>query len=124
MDHRSYLEASLVEKQQRFQMLRDVSSPVIPVLNGVLVMPLIGSLDGERVEQATSVLLPRVQRARTVLIDITGVPVMDSQAAQKLIAMMQGLRLLGARVTLVGVGPEVAQMLTAGHRPQFDQYCR
>jgi anti-anti-sigma factor len=111
----THLEFSLAEKQQLFQMLRDVSSPVIPVLKGVLVMPLIGNLDGERLGQATSVLLPRVQRerARTVLIDITGVPSMDSEAATRLLAMMRGLQLLGARVILVGVGPEVAQMLTA-----------
>ncbi|MCA0353565.1 MAG: HAMP domain-containing protein [Chloroflexi bacterium] len=108
------LEHSLAERQQLSQLLRDVASPVIPILKGVLVMPLIGSLDGERVQQATSILLTRVQRerARKVLIDITGVPMMDEQAAQALLSMMNGLRLLGASVILVGVGPEVAQMLT------------
>ncbi|MBA3471065.1 MAG: STAS domain-containing protein, partial [Herpetosiphonaceae bacterium] len=111
----THLEYSLAEKQALFQLLRDVSSPVIPVLKGVLVMPLIGSLDGERMEQATSVVLPRVERerAQTVLVDITGVPVMDSQAAHGLVAMIKAIQLLGAQVVLVGVAPEVAQMLTA-----------
>ena len=108
------LEHSLAERQQLSQLLRDVASPVIPILKGVLVMPLIGSLDGERVQQATSILLTRVERerARKVLIDITGVPMMDEQAAQALLTMMNGLRLLGASVILVGVAPEVAQILT------------
>jgi len=108
------LEHSLAERQQLSQLLRDVASPVIPILKGVLVMPLIGSLDGERVQQATSILLKRVQheRARKVLIDITGVPMMDEQAAQAMLTMMNGLRLLGASVILVGVAPEVAQILT------------
>ncbi|WP_110514334.1 STAS domain-containing protein [Herpetosiphon llansteffanensis] len=109
------LEHSLAERQQLSQLLRDVASPVIPILKGVLVMPLIGSLDGERMQQATTIILSRVERerAKKVLIDITGVPMMDESAAQALVSMIHGLRLLGATVTLVGVGPEVAQSLTA-----------
>ncbi|HEY1015192.1 MAG TPA: cache domain-containing protein, partial [Herpetosiphonaceae bacterium] len=109
------LEQALAERQQLSQMLGETTSPVIPVIKGVLVMPLIGNLDQQRIDLAMTVLLRNVERERahTVLIDVTGVPIIDTLAAQGLQTMVDSIQLLGAVVVLVGVGPEVAQMLVS-----------
>jgi rsbT co-antagonist protein RsbR len=101
------------ENEQQRLTIREISVPVLPVSAETLVMPLVGALDTERLrllqEQALHAL--ERSRARHLLLDITGVPVVDSQVAQGLIAVVQAGRLLGAEVTLVGIRPEVAQAI-------------
>ena len=87
--------------------------PVLPVHNRVLLMPLIGNITGERSQQMMSTLLHNVeqQRARTVIIDITGVSLIDTLVAGNLIQTVRAVSLLGAETVLVGITPEVAQTL-------------
>jgi rsbT co-antagonist protein RsbR len=106
----------LFEGQQTLlRTLREVSTPVIPVAAGVLVMPLIGQFDAARAQQVTRELLTRIERERahTALVDVTGLPFIDAQVARTLMEAVSAARLLGATVVLVGVAPEVAQALVA-----------
>jgi rsbT co-antagonist protein RsbR len=93
--------------------LRELSTPLIPIAEGVVVMPLIGSMDSVRAGQVMETLLEGVSanRARVAILDITGLPVVDSQVANVLIQAAQAVQLLGADVLLTGIGPEVAQTL-------------
>jgi anti-anti-sigma regulatory factor len=93
--------------------IRELSAPVIPVLPGVLVAPLIGVLDSARAADLTSNVLGMVEReqASQVIFDITGVPLVDTHVAQVLLETTTAVRLLGAEALLVGIRPEVAQTL-------------
>jgi rsbT co-antagonist protein RsbR len=93
--------------------LRELSTPLIPISDGVVAMPLIGSVDSGRAQQVIETLLTGVaeQRATTVILDITGVPIVDTQVANALIRAAQAVKLLGAKVILTGIRPEVAQTL-------------
>jgi anti-anti-sigma regulatory factor/HAMP domain-containing protein len=106
---------ALSVQQELVSTLNRVSSPIIPVLDGVLVLPLIGQLTLERTRFATNLLLDRIEhdRVRLVLLDLTGVPVLDESAADALRYAVQASRLLGARVIMVGISPDVAQTLVA-----------
>jgi rsbT co-antagonist protein RsbR len=101
----------LDENDQQRAVIRDLSVPVLPVSSTTLVMPLIGALDSARLQQVQEQALQAIERgaARRLVLDITGVPLVDSQVAQGLLAVMQAARLLGAEAVLVGVRPEVAQ---------------
>lgn len=93
--------------------LRELTSPIIPIHAGILVLPIIGAVDRARGELLTATLLPAVarQQAHGVLLDITGVPTLDAPAASWLIGAARAARLLGAEVILVGVSPEIAQTM-------------
>lgn len=95
--------------------IRELSAPVIPVLPGVLVTPLIGALDSYRATILSDNILSAVERmtARYVIFDITGVPIVDTQVAKAMLQAAAAVRLLGAQVLLVGVRPEVAQTIVA-----------
>lgn len=108
-------ERMLAEIGQQRATIREMSTPVLPLSRHTLVMPLVGALDTARLqnlqEQALSAIEQR--RARHLLLDVTGVPVVDSQVAQGLISVVNAAKLLGAQVTLVGVRPEVAQAIVS-----------
>lgn len=93
--------------------LAEISTPLIPVSESTLVMPLIGAVDSRRVQQMMSALLDGIaeSKARTVILDITGVPVVDTQVADAIFRAAQAVKLLGAQVILTGIRPEVAQTL-------------
>ncbi len=93
--------------------LAELSTPLIPVSDAVVAMPLIGALDTRRTQRALDVLLAGVmeRRARVAIVDITGVPVVDTQVANALLRAAQAVRLLGAMVVVTGIRPEVAQTL-------------
>jgi rsbT co-antagonist protein RsbR len=95
--------------------LQALSAPVIPVLPGVLVAPLIGTLDTARAATLMANVLGAVGRLRAehVVFDITGVAVVDMQVVQTLLQAARAIRLLGAEVLLVGIRPEVAQTIVA-----------
>jgi rsbT co-antagonist protein RsbR len=101
----------LNELAQQRAVIRELSVPVLPVSAKTLVMPLVGALDTARLQQVQERALQAIERgaARQLVLDITGVPVVDSQVAQGLLAVVQAARLLGAEAVLVGVRPEVAQ---------------
>jgi len=105
------LQQRVIDSQR--EALAELSTPLIPVAEGVLVMPLIGDIDRQRAEQIMEALLNGVvsQRARTVIVDITGVDTVDTHVAQALVRAAQGARLLGAEAILTGINPQVAQTL-------------
>jgi rsbT co-antagonist protein RsbR len=93
--------------------IHELSAPVIPVLPGVLIAPLIGALDSARAATLADNILGMVERthADRVIFDITGVPVVDSHVAKVLLEAATAARLLGAQTLLVGIRPEVAQTI-------------
>lgn len=110
-EEREALRQQVISAQQAA--LRELSTPLIPITDEVVAMPLIGSIDSSRAQLVLETLLTGVaeRRAGTTIIDITGVPVVDTQVANALIRAAQAVRLLGARVILTGIRPEVAQTL-------------
>jgi rsbT co-antagonist protein RsbR len=109
------LEAEQQQRAALAETVRALSLPVIPVLEGVLVLPLIGDFDAERIQDFTSTLLHSIEheKARVVLIDITGLPLLDSEGAAGLVQGVRAAGLLGARCVLVGVRPEIARALVS-----------
>lgn len=107
------MQAQVIRAQE--DTIRELSTPLIPLEAGIVVMPLVGRLDAVRMQQVIERLLLGVsaQRAQTVLLDITGVPGVDAEVAAALVRAAQAVRLLGAQVMLSGIRPEVAQMLVA-----------
>jgi rsbT co-antagonist protein RsbR len=101
------------EMKGLLELVRDLETPIIPVLEGVLVLPLVGHLDTRRADQINRAVLEAVyeQRARVVIIDITGISVVDSQIARRIQDLALSVQLLGARVMLTGIKASVAQML-------------
>ena len=99
--------------EQQAQEILEVSTPILRVWQGVVVAPLIGTLDSQRTQRFMENLLNRIvdTKAEIALIDITGVPVIDTQTAQSLIDTISGVRLLGSNVILTGVRPQIAQTL-------------
>ncbi|WP_437974809.1 PAS domain-containing protein [Sorangium sp. So ce295] len=93
--------------------IRQLSTPVLPIHEGVLVVPLIGQMDSERGERLTETLLDGIQRhqAEIVIIDITGVMTVDTSVASRLIQATRAAALLGAECVLVGIAPSIAQTL-------------
>lgn len=119
---RTRLAATLADLQDARQQeerlvatVRSLSLPLIPVLPGVLVMPLIGEFRGARMNEFLDALLQGIEtrRASTVMLDITGVTRLDAEGAHGLMMGIRAAALLGARCVLVGVQPEVAQALIA-----------
>jgi len=116
---REQQQAALLEAYERERSLadtvRELGCPVIPLNDSALLVPLIGVIDTQRAEQIIATLLHAVetQRAGVVLLDVTGVPLIDTHVAGVLVRLAQMLRLLGARALLVGVRPEIAQSMVA-----------
>lgn len=93
--------------------IRELSTPVLQVWDGVLVIPLIGTLDAERNRQLSTSLLEAVaaRHAKTVIIDITGLELTDTTVADSIQETVRGCQLLGATCMVTGMRPEVAQTL-------------
>ncbi|UTR13409.1 STAS domain-containing protein [Salipaludibacillus sp. LMS25] len=93
--------------------LKELSAPLIPVFENISVMPLIGTIDTERAKLIMENLLEGVieHRSQVVLIDITGVPVVDTMVAHHIIQASEAVRLVGAKCILVGIRPEIAQTI-------------
>jgi len=109
-------ERELLEDQKRLLgVIRELSTPVLPVFEGILVMPLVGQMDQDRSAQFLEALLAGIQqhRAEMVLLDITGVSMMDAQVAGHLIQATRAAALLSTTCILVGASPEVARTLVA-----------
>jgi len=102
---------SLILQQQ--QAIRELSTPVLQLRPGLLIMPMIGLIDTARARQITEQLLHAIRdrRARVVVMDLTGVPVVDSKVANHLLQTVEAARLLGASVVVTGISPEIAQTL-------------
>ncbi len=105
-------ERERVIRQQQ-EAIRELSTPVLQVRERLLILPIIGVIDPQRARQLTEQLLRgiRTNRAKVVVIDITGVAAMDVTVANHLVQTVEASRLLGATVIVTGLSPEIAQTL-------------
>ena len=105
-------ERERVIRQQQ-EAIRELSTPVLQVRERLLILPIIGVIDPQRARQLTEQLLRgiRTNRAKVVVIDITGVAAMDASVANHLVQTVEASRLLGATVIVTGLSPEIAQTL-------------
>ena len=99
--------------RQQQEAIRELSTPVLQVRERLLILPIIGILDAKRAGQLTEQLLRgiRANRAKVVVIDITGVPTIDSTVANHLVQTVEASRLMGASVIITGLSSEIAQTL-------------
>jgi rsbT co-antagonist protein RsbR len=106
-------QQTLAELRRSHDIIRELSAPILPVAPGVLIAPIIGAIDSERAAFIINGLLSATERerARFLILDVTGIPVIDTQVAQVLLKAAQSARLLGTQVMLTGIRPEVAQTL-------------
>lgn len=103
-------ERTIREQQEA---IRELSTPVLQVRERLLILPIIGLIDPQRARQLTEQLLRAIRsnRAKVVVIDITGVAAMDSAVANHLVLTVEASRLLGATVIVTGLSPEISQTL-------------
>jgi rsbT co-antagonist protein RsbR len=94
--------------------LLELSTPILRLWHQVLLLPLVGVIDTQRARQVTERLLESIAQyeARVTILDLTGVPVLDTSVAQHLMKTIDAARLLGSRVVMTGISPEGAQTLT------------
>ena len=99
--------------RQQQEAIRELSTPVLQVRERLLILPIIGVLDSQRARQVTEQLLRgiRSNRAKVVVVDITGVPAVDSTVANHLVQTVEASRLMGASVIITGLSSEIAQTL-------------
>lgn len=111
----AFVDLQIHNMERQREAMLELSTPVIKVWDGILALPLIGTIDSYRARQIMEELLHSVttERAAIVLIDITGVPVVDTNVADHLIKTFRAAELLGAECLLVGVGPELAQTVVS-----------
>jgi rsbT co-antagonist protein RsbR len=100
-----------IDRQQRA--IQELSTPILQLWDGVLVLPVIGFIDSRRSQQMMERLLEEIvtRQARYAIIDVTGVDVMDTQTADYFTKIFNSVRLLGAQCVLTGIRPAVAQTL-------------
>ncbi|MDC0678238.1 STAS domain-containing protein [Sorangium atrum] len=109
------LERAIHNRERELRrVIIELSTPIMPVYDHILVLPLIGKLDTERAGRITECLLREVvdRQARTAIIDVTGVPAMDAEAVDALVRTARALDLLGTHPVLVGIRPEAARALS------------
>ncbi len=113
-DESLHREMTLRESQTALlELVRQLSTPLLPIADGVLVAPLVGQMDEGRGAHFVEVLLEGIQRHSTqmLLIDVTGVPSIDASVAEQLLRAARATRLLGTRTALVGISPGVARTM-------------
>lgn len=107
----TYIEAHLQALTRHQAAIRELSTPVIRIQDRVLLLPLIGTVDTQRAEQLMEAVLLKVveAQAKVIIIDIAGVPVIDTKVAEHLLKTTEAVRLLGARTILSGISPMIAK---------------
>ncbi|HRI53142.1 MAG TPA: STAS domain-containing protein [Pseudomonadota bacterium] len=119
MQERERTSADLREKLQvierQEESLRTLSVPIVQVWDGVLTVPLMGSLDGQRASEMMERLLAEIvsARARYAILDLTAVAVVDTSTADHLVRIVRAIELLGARPIIAGISPAVAQTMVS-----------
>ena len=113
VDYQRELESKLDTIERQRAAIRELSTPVIELWEGVLCMPIVGVLDTSRSGELNETLLTEVvqRRARCAIIDITGIEVMDTATADHFVRMAKAIRLLGSRCILTGLRPAIAQTI-------------
>jgi len=107
------LEAKLETIEQQRSAIRELSTPVIEVWEGVLCLPVVGVMDTVRSAEMTEALLRAIteKKTRYAIVDVTGIEVMDSRTTDHFIRMARAVRLLGAECVLAGISPNIAQTI-------------
>jgi anti-anti-sigma factor len=106
-------EAQLEDSKRA--VVRELYTPILQVRAGLLIVPVVGDLDGERASRLGQVLLERIRatRARAVVVDLTGVPAFESTVATPLVRAVESARLMGAQTIVTGLSAEIAAALVA-----------
>ncbi|NTW04345.1 MAG: STAS domain-containing protein [Oscillochloris sp.] len=107
------MAAQTERQEQLLSTIRELSTPIMPVYSGILVLPLVGSIDSRRAGEIAETLLEAIaiQQAEIVIMDITGVPLIDTSTINNLLMTARAASLLGSQVVLVGISPEIAQTM-------------
>jgi len=107
------LEQNLATQERLFATIKQLSTPIIPVADDVLVLPIIGHVDPERASDITHELLKGIaeRRARVVILDVTGIAALDEPVIRSLLQAGHAAELLGAEVMLVGISPAMARVI-------------
>jgi len=110
----TYLDTREHVIKQQQEAIKELSTPVLPLRSGLLLLPVIGVIDSQRARQLTEQLLDGIRghRAKAVVIDLTGVPAVDSAVANHLLQTVRAAKLLGASAVVTGISTENAQTLT------------
>jgi rsbT co-antagonist protein RsbR len=110
---RSELADKLETIENQRLAIQDLSTPILDIWDDVVTLPIIGAIDTRRAVEMTERLLSRIVEtgSRCVIIDLTGVEVVDSMTADHLIKMTRAVRLLGCFCVITGIGPEIARTL-------------
>lgn len=111
----TYLEEKERTIHAQQEELRETATPITEIWDGVLTLPIIGTLDSSRTMLVMEALLNRIasERAKAVVMDVTGVRSIDSQVSHHLIQMVRAVQLMGADAILTGIRPEIARALTS-----------
>ncbi len=110
-------EQNLAEREQAIEyqrrLIQELSVPIVPIDEGVLVLPLVGAIDSRRASPVMEAALDKIVefQADVLILDITGVPLVDTGVANYLLQMARAVKLLGAQIVLVGIGAEIAQTM-------------
>jgi rsbT co-antagonist protein RsbR len=112
-EERLRLQEAIIQAQA--EKLGEQSTPLIAITPEILVLPLIGSVDASRATRIIETVLQgdSEAQAHSIILDITGVPVVDTVVAQAIVQIAQAVKLVGARLIVTGIRPEVAQTLVA-----------
>jgi len=109
----TYIAANLETLGRHQAAIRELSTPVIKVYDGVLLLPLVGAIDSQRAQQIMEMVLVRVveDKAKVMIIDIAGVPVVDTRVADHLLKTTAAVRLVGAATIVTGISAQVARTI-------------
>lgn len=112
-EYRQELEEKLTTIEQQRLAIRELSTPIMEVWRGVLCLPVIGVMDSARSAEMTQTLLHSVvsKQAAYIIVDITGIEMMDTATADHFIRMAKSVQLLGAECVLTGINPTIAQTI-------------
>lgn len=107
------LEEHIRRKARLLHTIQEISTPVLPLMDGVLVLPLIGTLDEDRAAALTQALLHSVtpHDAHTAILDVTGISAMNASVMRLLLVAVKAARLMGTRVLLAGITPAMASII-------------
>jgi rsbT co-antagonist protein RsbR len=107
----TYIAASMATLERHQSAIRELSTPVIQVHEGILLLPIVGTIDTQRAQQIMETVLQRVvdEQARVIILDIAGVPVVDTKVADHLLKTTAAVRLVGAETILTGISAQVAR---------------
>lgn len=110
-----------INRQQQADLIAELSAPLLPLAPGVLLLPLIGSLDNARSLHVREVVVNAVvqHRTRVLIVDLTGLRAVDGSSADRLLQLVGAIQLVGARVVLTGIRPAIAAaMIEYGFSPR------